>query len=72
MDPKLNRLVTLDEGTPPTKSRDISTTWSRDKSKTLYLHFHKAYGPQTSQGGDLGWGDSIHKQSTSILWSRDK
>ena len=47
MDPKLNRLVTLDEGTPPTKSRDISTTWSRDKSKALYLNFHKAYGPQT-------------------------
>ena len=47
MDPKLSRLVTLDEGTPPTKSRDISTAWSRGKSKTLYLHFHKANGPQT-------------------------
>ena len=46
MDPQLSRLVTLDEGTPPTKSRDISTAWSRDKSKTLYIHFHKAYEPQ--------------------------
>ena len=24
-----------------------STTWSCDKSKTLYLHIRKAYGPQT-------------------------
>ena len=28
-------------------SRDTSTTWSRDKSKTLYLYFLKAYGPPT-------------------------
>ena len=54
MDPKLSRVVTQDERTSPTKSRDISTTWSREKSKTLYIHFHKAYGPQTQQGGDLG------------------
>ena len=33
MDPKRSRLVTLDEGTPPRKSCDISTAWSRDKSK---------------------------------------
>ena len=30
-----------------TKPRDTSISWSPDKSKTLYLHFHKAYGPQT-------------------------
>ena len=43
-----------DEGTPPTKSRDTSISWSRDKYKTLYFHFHKAYVTQTYQGGDLG------------------
>ena len=40
---KPSRVVIQDEGNPPTKSL---TTWSRDKSKMLYLHFHKAYGPQ--------------------------
>ena len=47
MDPRLSRVVTKDKGTPPTKSDDILTTSSRDKSRTLYLHFHKAYGPHT-------------------------
>ena len=51
--PKLRNVVTQDEGTPPTKSCDTSTTWSCDNSKTLYLHFHKAYGPQTYQ--DTGY-----------------
>ena len=46
---KLRRVVTQDEGTPPTKSRDTSTAWSCDNSKTLYLHFHKAFGSQTQQ-----------------------
>ena len=45
--PKLSSVVTLDKGTPPTKSRDTSMTWSRHNSKMLYLHFHKAYGSQT-------------------------
>ena len=45
IDPKLNRVVTLDEGTSPIKSRDTAM-WSRDRSKTLYLYFHKAYGPK--------------------------
>ena len=31
MDPKLSRVVTQDERTPPTKSRDTSISWSRDK-----------------------------------------
>ena len=35
------------EGTSPTKFRETSTTRSRDKSKTLYLDFHKAYRTQT-------------------------
>ena len=32
--PKLRRVLTQDEGTPPTKSRDKSTTWSHDNSGT--------------------------------------
>ena len=54
MDPKLSRVVNLDERTPPTKSRGCSILWSRGKQNTLYFHFHKAYVPQTYQGGDLG------------------
>ena len=27
----------------------------------FYVQFHKAYGRQTWQVGDLGWGDTIHK-----------
>ena len=30
-DPKLIRVVTLDERPPPTKSREFSISWSRDK-----------------------------------------
>ena len=44
MDPKLSRVVAQDEGAQPTKPRDTLTTWSRDKSKTLYLHFLKTCG----------------------------
>ena len=40
VDSKLSRVVTQYDGISPTKSRDTSTTWSRDKSETLYLHFH--------------------------------
>ena len=29
----------------PTKSRDTSITWLGGKSKTFYLHIHKAHGP---------------------------
>ena len=42
MDPKLSRVVTQDEGNPPTKS---AITWPRDQTKTFYLHIHKAHGP---------------------------
>ena len=50
MSPKLSRVVTLDETTPLTKSRNTSIKWSRDKSKIFYFHFHKAQGPETQQG----------------------
>ena len=35
--------------------------------KRHYFDFHKAYGPQTYQGGDLGWEDSTHK----VMWHFD-
>ena len=50
MDPKLSRVVTQDEETSPTMSRDNSITWPRVKSKTFYLHIHKAPGPQNLIG----------------------
>ena len=42
IDHKLYSVGTLDEEAAHTKSPDTSTKWSRDKSKRLYLHFHKA------------------------------
>ena len=54
IDPKVSRVVTQEERTPPTKSRDTLISWSRDKQKTLYLHFHNVYGSLTQQGSDLG------------------
>ena len=53
MDPKLSRVVAQDEGTPPTKLCDTSTTWWCDKSKLLYLHFLKACGSETQE--DTGY-----------------
>ena len=61
MEPKLSSLVTWDKGTPPTKSSDTSITWSRDKSKTLYLHIHKVHGPQNLVECWLRWGGRTHK-----------
>ena len=73
MYPKRCSMLTQDERTAPTKSRDTLTLWSRDKSNALYLHFHKAYGPQTQQGGDQDDETSATKsRETSIKWSRDK
>ena len=43
MDPKLYRVVTQGERTPPTKSCESSISWSRAKK---HLHFLKVYGPQ--------------------------
>ena len=63
MDPKLSTVVTQDKGTPPTKSRDTSIMWSRDISKTLYLHIHKAHDPHNLVGCRLrmrGTNPQIH------------
>ena len=50
MNPKLSSVVTKDAGSPPTKSCNTSITWSRDKSKTFYIHIHKAHGLQNLIG----------------------
>ena len=42
--------------------------WSRDKLKTMNLHYHNAYGQQTSQGGDIR--DEVFKNGSSKICGR--
>ena len=42
MDPKHSRVVTYDERTPPTKSRDSSKSWWRDKIKNVISPFSQS------------------------------
>ena len=42
-------------------------TWSPEKLKTLYPHFHKTYGNQTWQDRDLGWELKVPLLLTIIL-----
>ena len=43
-------------------SRDhLVIRWSRDKCKTVYLHFCNIYGHQTWQSSNLRWADPIFK-----------
>ena len=58
---KLSRVVTYGGGTPTSKLCNLLNTWSRDKCKTLYLHFHNIYGHQTWQSGNLQSEDPICK-----------
>ena len=44
--PKRGKVVIQVKETPP--------KWSPQKLKTSYPHFHKTYGNQTWQDGDLG------------------
>ena len=53
-----------------TKSPDLFTTWSHEKWETLYLHFRNTYGPQTWQGGNLGWEPK--PPSLKTTWLLDK
>ena len=50
---KLGRVVTCDGGNSSTKSRDLLTTWSREKWKSLCLQLHITYDNQTWQSGNL-------------------
>ena len=71
-DPKLSRVVTQDEETPPTKSRDTSIKGSRTKSKIFYLRFHKAQSLQTQQvGNQNGQTPPNISFNASITLSRD-
>ena len=47
----------------PQSHVDIVVTW---QIKKLYIHFHKAYGPQTQPVGNLRWGDPTHKVTWRI------
>ena len=72
MDAKLSRVVSQDEETSLTKSRDTSIKWSPDKSNIFYLHFHKAQGLQTQQDGTQNKKTSPNMScDTSITPSRD-
>ena len=44
---------------------DFITSRSRDKLKTLYLHYQSAYGHQTWQDGNLPWWVPAHK----VTWT---
>ena len=44
---KLDRAVTYCWETPPTKLNRLLIMWSRDKCKTLYLHFRNTFDHQT-------------------------
>ena len=45
MTTKLGRAVTLDKMPQPSKSFNPLITWSRNKLKALYFHFHKFCDP---------------------------
>ena len=54
---KLGRVVNYGGGAPPSMLRNLLITWSRDKYKTLYLHFRNIYDLETWQSGNLRCGD---------------
>ena len=60
---KLGSVVTCGQKIPHTMLHDLLITWSRDKYKTLYLHFWGTYDHKTGQSS---------KRELSITWSRDK
>ena len=66
IDPKLSRVVTQDERTPPTKSRDSSISWSREKIKNVISPLSQGlWTPNLA-----GWGlrmRGLHPQSHEIL-----
>ena len=64
---KLGRAVTFCWKNRHTCSSDLLTTWSRDKCKTLYLHFCNIYGHQTGQTSNFKWEDPISK----VTWTLD-
>ena len=60
---KLDRMVTKLEGFLPTSFGPL-ITWSWEiawQTKTIYLHYHNAYGQKAWQDGVLPWATSTHK-----------
>ena len=47
---KLDKVVTYYKKLQPIKSHNLLKTWSRDKLKTVYLHYHSTYGYKIWQG----------------------
>ena len=68
------RVVTYCWKNPHAYSGDLLITWSREKYKTLYLHFCNIYGHQTWQNSYLGWvgEQSLKLREPLIAWSHDK
>ena len=71
------RMVTSLDGLTPMKSHRSLTTWPclvrrREKLKSLYLHYHNAYGDQTWQEGNLPWKVPVFKFKWAfgheVLW----
>ena len=58
---KLGWVVTFGQKTSHTKLHDLLITWSRDKYKTLCLHFCSTYDHKTGQSGILWWRDHNFK-----------
>ena len=61
----LDRVMTWNRGTQPTTSRNLWTTWSGDRLKTLCLHFHNTHGLRTWQGNNFRWRNPTHQ----VMWS---
>ena len=69
---KYGKVETFRDWLPPINSHKLLNMWSRNKSRTLYLHYHNAYGLQTYQDDELPWGELPYKItwfiSDVILW----
>ena len=65
--PKLDMVLTQDEGTPPKKSRDTSILTSHDNSKTSYFLNHRVYAPPILAGYYYGRGLRRRKLGNLII-----
>ena len=73
MDPKLSRVVTQDEVTPLTKSRDTSILWSRDNKKHYISTFTRPMDSKLNKVMTQDDGTpSTKSRGTSNAWSCDK
>ena len=61
------QVVTYSQKTPHNKLNNLLMTWSRDKYKTLFLHFCSTYDHKTTQSSNSRWGDPTFK----VMWPFD-